>query len=253
MTFNIRYDNPDDGPSAWPLRKERVADVMQRADVIGVQEALKHQVSDLEAMLSDFTWIGVGRDDGVDQGEFAPIFYRTDLFQVVRSGTFWLSESPETPGSKSWDAAITRIVTWTQLKSLVSGNTFWLFNTHFDHRGREARRRSAKLLMKKVVELAGESTVLVTGDFNATPDTEVYATMTGNQLADACAPNTTLRLGPRGTFSGFEVNELTPTRRIDYVFASRLLSVQSCEAIIDVEDGRYVSDHIPVLITLGRQ
>ena len=250
MTFNVRYDNPDDGPSAWPFRKDRVARVMEQADIIGVQEALKHQVADLEALLPDYAWVGVGRDDGIDQGEFAPIFYRADRFQVDSSGTFWLSETPDVLGSKSWDAAITRIVTWALLRSSMSGDSLWLFNTHFDHRGEEARKHSAQLLMSRVNQMAGESTIMVTGDFNATPDSEVHGTMTVRRLADACASGTPTRSGPEGTFSGFEVRERAPTRRIDYVFVSHETDVDSCAAIVDVEDGRYVSDHLPVLISV---
>ena len=250
MTFNVRYDNPDDGPSAWPVRKERVARVMQQADIIGVQEALKHQVADLETLLPNYAWVGVGRDDGVDQGEFAPIFYRADRFEVDSSGTFWLSETPDVAGSKSWDAAITRIVTWALLRSSISGDTLWLFNTHFDHRGEEARKHSAQLLMSRVSQMVGESAVVVTGDFNAIPDSEVYDTMTEGQLVDACAPGTTVRSGPEGTFSGFLVRDRPPTRRIDYVLVGHRSDVRSCSTLVDVENGRYVSDHLPVLITV---
>ena len=250
MTFNVRYDNPDDGPSAWPFRKERVARVMEQADIIGVQEALKHQVADLEALLPDYAWVGVGRDDGIDQGEFAPIFYRADRFQVDSSGTFWLSETPGVPGSKSWDAAITRIVTWALLRSSISGDTLWLFNTHFDHRGEEARKHSAQLLMSRVSQMVGESAVVVTGDFNATPDSDVYDTMMAGSLVDPCALGTASRSGPEGTFSGFEVRDRAPDRRIDYVFVGHRTNVRTCAAIVDVVYDRYVSDHLPVMATI---
>ena len=186
----------------------------------------------------------------MSQGEFAPIFYRADRFRVTYSGTFWLSESPDVPGSKSWDAAITRIVTWALLGSSISTDTLWLFNTHFDHRGLEARKHSAQLLMSRVREMAAERAVVVTGDFNATTDSKVYETMTAGRLADVCASGTTIRSGPEFTFSGFEVGEPVPARRIDYVFASSEAYVLSCAAVVGIENGRYMSDHLAVLVTI---
>src|SRR6056297_2032192 len=149
MSYNIRYDNPDDGINAWPNRQDHVAEIMAdiySADIIGVQEALKHQLDDLQARMPGYSWVGVGRDDGRDKGEFSPIFYKTDRFDLIATNTFWLSQTPDRPGSRSWDAAITRIATWARLSDHESGREFYVINTHFDHRGEEARVKSAQLI-----------------------------------------------------------------------------------------------------------
>ena len=250
MAFNVRYDNPGDGPSAWPMRKERVAQVISQADIAGLQEVLHHQAGELEGLLDGYAWTGVGRTDGVDQGEYAPIFYRDDLLDLLDSGTFWLSETPEIPGSRSWDAAVTRIATWGLFRMRPSGDSLWVFNTHFDHRGQVARERSAELLMARIEEIAGDSPVVVTGDFNAAPDSQVYATMMGGHLVDTRLESQEAPAGPEGTWSGFVVRDDTPVRRIDYVFVSRHWTVLAYEAIVDIADDRYVSDHLPVLARL---
>lgn len=250
MAFNVRYDNPDDGPSAWPHRSGRVASVMEQASIVGVQEALHHQVMDLEGRLEGYGWIGVGRNDGIDQGEYAPIFYRSDMFDMLDSGTFWLSETPDVPGSRSWDAAITRIATWGLFRIKASGDSMWVFNTHFDHRGQVAREHSAELLMERIEKMVGSGRVVVTGDFNASPDTPVYATMTSGMLIDTRPMSKATPTGPEGTFSGFVIRDELPGRRIDYVFVSAPFDVLTYEAVVDVSDGRYVSDHLPVHVTL---
>jgi len=251
MTFNVRYDNPDDGPSAWPHRSVRVAAVMKQASVVGVQEALHHQVMELQGSLEDFAWIGIGRRDGESAGEYAPVFFRVGELDLLESGTFWLSETPDIPGSRSWDAAVTRIATWGQFIWRASGDTLWVFNTHFDHRGQQARQESARLLMQRIAAIADGGRVIVTGDFNAAPENPVYVTMTSGVLRDAYAASQEAPRGPEGTFSGFIADEEQFGRRIDYVFADSTFSVLSYEAVVDVEDGRYVSDHLPVVARLA--
>ncbi len=179
ITFNIRYNNPNDGEHAWPNRKERVASLIRfhQADLIGMQEVLKNQINDLESLLPGYSWIGVGRDDGKDAGEFSPIFYRTERFQLIDNGTFWLSETPDVIGSKSWDAAITRIANWAQFSDRNTSQTFLLLNTHFDHRGEQARSESAKLIVDHLQGLTAEYPIVVTGDFNVPPNSAAYATM----------------------------------------------------------------------------
>ncbi len=137
-----------------------------------MQEALHVQMNDLQKALPDFKYAGVGRTDGKQDGEYSAIFYNAKKLQLLESKTFWLSETPTVAGSKSWDAAITRIVTWAKFKDIESSKTFFVFNTHFDHIGKVARRESAKLLLKKINEIAGNSSVIITGDFNATPGDE---------------------------------------------------------------------------------
>ncbi len=248
MTFNIRYNNPNDGVHAWPHRKERVASVVRfhQADLVGMQEVLKGQVDDLEVMLPEYAWFGVGRDDGVAAGEYSPIFYRKDRFDLLDQATFWLSETPEVPGSKSWDAAITRIVTWGLFKDKTTGRTFYLFNTHFDHRGEQARTESARLILSKIDALAGEALSVVTGDFNVVPTTEAYRTMVG-RLADARDRTQAPPHGPEGTFSGFTVERDKVGRRIDYVFVHPSIAVARYGVLTDHWNGHFPSDHLPVL------
>lgn len=246
MSFNIRYDNPEDGPSAWPHRAEWVANEMTKADLIGVQEALAHQVNQLATQLSGYEWIGVGRDDGKDAGEFAPIFYKTGVFELLDTVTFWLSETPDVPGSRGWDAALPRIATAAYLSVRDTDVRFWVINTHFDHRGNQARLESAKLLTSNARIFAEEAPVLMLGDFNITPETEAYEVLTADLLQDARTVTKDPPEGPIGTFSGFLESESLPQARIDYVFVSSDWIVLSYEAVVAVSEGRYVSDHLPV-------
>ena len=157
MTFNIRYNTAADSLNAWPYRKDKVASqvLFHEAHILGVQEALHDQVVDLQQRLPQYKYAGVGRDDGKEKGEYSAIFYDTTRLQVLQTKTFWLSETPEVPGSKSWDAAITRIVTWIKFRDKKTKKIFFAFNTHFDHIGQVARRESAKILLQKVKEIAG--------------------------------------------------------------------------------------------------
>ena len=248
MTFNIRYNNPDDGEHAWPHRKERVASVIRfhGADLVGMQEALKGQIDDLEALLPAYAWIGVGRDDGAAAGEFSPIFYRKDRFELVEQATFWLSETPEVAGSKSWDAAITRIVTWGRFRDKRTGAVFFLFNTHFDHRGTQARTESARLLLARIDALAGDAPVVVTGDFNVEPTTEAYRVMVEG-MEDARHRSLTPPHGPDETYWGFTVETDEEGRRIDYIFVSPEIHVQHYGVLTDHWNGHFPSDHLPVL------
>ena len=171
MTFNIRYNNKNDSLNAWPYRKDNAASQIKfhNVHILGVQEALHEQVMDLSQSLSQYKHVGVGRDDGKAKGEYSAIFYDAARLKLLDSSTFWLSLTPEIPGSKSWDAAITRIVTWAKFTDLKTRKTFFVFNTHFDHIGKEARRESARLFRQKVKGIAGNSPVVITGDFNSKP------------------------------------------------------------------------------------
>ncbi len=246
MSFNIRFNNPDDGVHAWPNRKDRVAGLVRfhEADIVGMQEALLGQIRDLEARLPGYAWVGVGRDDGAEGGEFSPIFYRNDRLELLDDGTFWLSETPDEPGSVGWDAALPRIVTWARFRDRATNRTFVHFNTHFDHLGEEARRESARLLVRQVEAIAGDAPVVVTGDFNVTPDTEAYERLAA-ALEDA-ADAVDAPYGPEATFFGFEVTD-EPGRRIDYIFAKNGVEVRRYGVLSDQWRGRYPSDHLPVL------
>lgn len=250
MSFNIRYNTPDDAENAWPHRKDMVASVMRfhDADFAGLQEALLGQIEDLEARLPGYAWIGVGRDDGERAGEFTPIFYREERFDLEESDTFWLSETPDVPGSKSWDTAITRIATWGTFRDRRTGRRFVVLNTHFDHIGEEARAESARLIAERVEEF--DLPTVVTGDFNATPDSEPYRVLTaeGGELRDALSVSDVPHHGPTTTWNGFQAIE--PGRRIDFVFVSRDVEVVRHGILSETIDGRFPSDHLPVLTEL---
>ncbi len=262
MTYNIRYNNPGDGINAWPNRKDHVAEMIGKkanADLAGLQEALREQIDDLAARLPGYAWFGVGRDDGKDAGEFTPIFYRTDRFELLDHNTFWLSETPEVPGSKSWDAAITRIVTWGKFKEKASGIEFYHFNTHFDHIGRQARTESAKLVWKKIQELAPGRPVILTGDFNVPEKSEAYRVLTGatpeaasvSDLQDARYLSQSGHQGPTSTFVNADWTQTRePESKIDFIFVRKGMQVLSHKVMDDQYDGRFPSDHLPVVAEL---
>ena len=248
LSFNIRYNNPDDGEHAWPNRKGMVASVVRfhAADLIGMQEVLRSQIDDLTVLLPNYSWYGVARNDGKNSGEFSPIFYRRDRFQLLDSGEIWLSQNPDQIGSKSWDAALPRIATWVKFRDRESKQEFIHLNTHFDHRGEVARARSAELILDRLKTLSGNMPVVVTGDFNVPPESEAYATMT-SMLVDSKLESVSEPHGPEGTFGGFTVKVGDTGDRIDYVFVAEGAKVLRYAALSDQWDGRYPSDHLPVL------
>lgn len=246
MSFNIRYNEPRDGVNAWPNRKQKAADVIRfhKADLIGVQEAQIGQLRDLEKLLPDFAWCGVGRTDGKEDGEFSAILFRKSRFRLLETGTFWLSESPDKPGSMGWDAAYPRIVTWARFRDNRSKRTFVHFNTHFDHRGEKARIESAKLILAKITAIAGRLPYFLTGDLNVTEDTEAYKTLAAT-LKDARYTSTNGHFGGESTFSAFK--ELSPGMKIDYIFVQDGIMVREHGVLSDRWDGLWASDHLPVL------
>lgn len=253
MSYNIRFDNPQDGPNAWPHRKDMVANMFRfhNMDVVGTQEGLINQIEHLDEVLPDFDWVGLGRDDGARAGEFCAIFFRTDRFEKGRDGTFWLSETPDVPGSMGWDTAITRIVTWVELFDRVQQQTFFLFNTHYDHRGREARRNSSKLLLEKAVEIAGNNPVVIMGDLNALDNDDPYLVLADPdrgpvrlELFDGYYHNRYGHYGPSATWNGFrEISD----RRIDYIFATAHFEFVHHGILADQRNGLFPSDHLPVV------
>jgi endonuclease/exonuclease/phosphatase family metal-dependent hydrolase len=252
MSFNIRFDNPGDGLDAWSARRERVATTIRDSgvDILGVQEAQPHQLAELAAMLPELAWFGVGRNADLS-GEHSAIFYRRERFELIDSGTFWLSDTPQVAGSKGWDADYERIVTWGRLRDRLSGRAFHYFNTHFDHVGEISRRESARLLLRKVDEIAGpRGPVILTGDFNATPDSEPVGILTREGgFSDALARSETAPVGPDSTWNAFRAIE--PGRRIDFVFVRGAVSVRSHQIVDRTFDGRFPSDHLPVVAELG--
>lgn len=251
-TYNLRYDTAQDGPNAWSHRRDAVKALIRyhEFDVFGTQEGLAHQLADLD-VLPEYARVGVGRDDGKQAGEFVAIFYRKDRFRALRRGNFWLSETPDRP-SRGWDGkCCNRIVSWVELEPLQGAPSFFVFATHFDHEGVIARRESAKLLVRKIGEIAHDRPVICIGDFNTTPDSEPIDIMR-RALRDARESSRTPPYGPVGTFNGFRWDALLE-QRIDYIFVSRQIRVLRYATISDSLDGRYPSDHLPVVarIALG--
>jgi endonuclease/exonuclease/phosphatase family metal-dependent hydrolase len=258
MTFNIRLNTPEDALNAWPHRKTYAASMIQfhRADLVGLQEVLRNQLDDLTQLLPDYGWFGVGRDDGKDAGEFSTIFYRKDRCKVLEQSTFWLAEKTDKPG-KGWDANCYRVVTWGKFQDLKTGKVFYHFNTHFDHRGVIARRESAKLLLRRVAQFAGGFPVIVTGDFNSTPDSEPYQILTlglpenpAGKLVDTESISLYPHHGPQGTVSGWNFDNMSKNNTIDYVFVKNNVKSLRHGTLSDNFDGRFPSDHMPVLAEL---
>lgn len=251
MTFNIRYNNLNDGINAWIHRKDNAASqvLFHETHILGVQEALHDQILDLTLRLPRYKYVGVGRDDGKTKGEYSAIFYDTTRLKVLESQTFWLSETPSVAGSKSWDAAITRIVTWAKMQDKRTKKTFYVFNTHFDHIGKVARRESAKLLLAQVNKIAGTSKAIITGDFNAHPDDEpikvIVEPTNPLKLIDTKGLSKTGHYGPIGTGNGFTSKE-NSDQPIDYIFTNKKITVLQHATLSQTWGGLFSSDHFPV-------
>lgn len=249
LSYNVRYGTAKDGENHWDRRKDLCAAraVAFSPDLAGLQEALDFQNAHLREALGDYGQIGVAREDGKDKGEFTTILYRKERLQPLESGTFWLSETPEVAGSKSWDSSLPRIASWARFRDKKAGGREFLYvNTHFDHRGPKARLESAKLLRAFVEKRGPAAPVIVTGDFNAGPGSEPYKALVGT-LVDSWLvlhPEP-----PEGTAHGFTGKATTP--RIDWILCSPSFEVK--EATIDRyhEGGRYPSDHFPVSAVLS--
>jgi len=250
MSFNIRLSVESDKENAWTERKADVAELLMyyHPDFFGVQEALPEQMRDMKASLNNYSYVGVGRDDGKEKGEFSALFYDTEKLQVVKSGTFWLSETPEKP-SKGWDAAYNRVCTYAVFKDKKSKKEFLAMNIHFDHVGNVARVKSSELILKKAKELNPKNLPLVlSGDFNLTEDTEPIQILSKN-LEDTFYKAEKKHYGPAGTFTGFNISEV-PKERIDYIFVKGF-KIKSHRHINDRRENLlYPSDHFPVLVDL---
>lgn len=249
MSFNIRYNNKNDGINAWPNRIEMVNGLLKfhEPDIFGLQEALFDQIMDIENGLSGYEWFGVGRDDGIKRGEFSPIFFNKAKFILIENGHFWLSENCEKPGL-GWDAACNRIVTWGRFQSKVTGKQFLAFNTHFDHRGDEARKNSAFLIRDKIKEISKDQgiPVVLTGDFNLQPESDPINLIKGF-MKDSREVTETEPYGPVGTFTSFNWN--APMEgRIDYIFVQGPIKVLKYAVLTDAKEQRFPSDHLPVFV-----
>ena len=254
MTFNIRLDLESDGANAWPYRKEMVAALIRREkpDLLGTQEVLLHQKQYLETALPGYTFVGVGRDDGAQGGEFSPLAWRSDRFELLQSGTFWLSPTPDTPG-KGWDAAYPRVATWAVLRDRSTGRTIRALNTHFDHVGTVARANAARMIAEWVASGPAPGTpAIVMGDFNAAPGSAPYqilAVTVRSGLTDARTITRTAPYGPPGTFTAFDI-AAAPGAPIDHVFVTGDFAVEAYAVLTQHWEGRLPSDHYPVVVDL---
>lgn len=266
MTFNIRFDNPADGINAWPARRSLVAEVIRSAapDLVGLQEAQRHQLDDLAVALrstTPYVEIGVGRDDGATGGEYSPLLYRAERLTVVESGTFWLSPTPEVPGSTGWGNHVPRICTWARFEDRRSGRRFYAFNSHFDHESAEARARAAEAIAARIAARPHKDPVFVMGDLNATEDDDVVRYLVGavarprsgeDPSPPAPALADTYRVvhpnGAAGTFNGW--GKETSEKKIDYILAAPPPATQVLAATIDraMPGGRFPSDHYPLTV-----
>lgn len=248
-TYNIRYDGHTDLANDWVERKVPISQFVLKnnINIIGFQEVLHNQLLDLHALLPNYKHVGVGRDDGKTQGEYAPIFYDSTRFIALQSGTFWLSPTPQIP-SKGWDAALNRICTYVLLKEINGGELTWVFNTHFDHIGVEARLHSAELILDQIAELlqAQDAPVLLIGDFNM-ENSDVGIELIRASYKDLTCSMRHTELCSAPTFNGFTATT-SDDKRIDYIFGSdQIIPLKSL--VIETPFGRgFPSDHFPVLV-----
>lgn len=253
MSFNIRYDNPEDSLDNWQYRKDRAANAIRfyDADIVGTQEVLHNQLQDLKERLPQYTAIGVARDDGKEDGEYNVLFFKTDRFDNLESGTFWLSETPEEP-SLGWDGACRRVATWARLRDRESGKELLTLNTHLDHVGKVARREGINLIFQKVNELSQGAPVVVTGDFNSDPGSDVIAHITNPEDSNHLTNTRDVAevvYGPSWSWHDFGKLPYQYRPLIDYVFVRGDVDVERFGVLAETENEQFLSDHAPVLAT----
>ena len=244
-TFNIRLP-ADKTPNSWAERAPKCRALIENRgfDLMGLQEAMWSQIQDLLQM-EGWAFVGVCRDDGKQKGEASCIFYKKDRFEVLDSGTFWLSETPEMPGSKSWETACTRVCTWADMKDRKTGKTFVYFNTHLDHVSKEAREKGMELIIRRMKEKTQGRAAFLTGDMNAyASDVSVQTALA--VLRDSKAVSRTPHTGPDVTFNSFKYKANPQGQAIDYIFVSDGIDVLTHATLNDSENNLYPSDHFPV-------
>nr|WP_053989900.1 endonuclease/exonuclease/phosphatase family protein [Mangrovimonas sp. TPBH4] len=249
MSYNIKLDYPKEGKNSWANRKPFFINQLKfyEPDVLGVQEAMPNQMKDMESLLPGYNHVGVGRDDGKDEGEYSAIFYKKDKLKVLESSTFWLSQTPDKV-SMGWDAVCNRVCTYALFENKTTKQKFWMFNTHFDHVGEMARKNSAILILEKIKELNKNNyPVVLSGDFNMESEHESVQYIT-KSLNDSKAV-ATVAFGPEGTFNGFHFEEPV-TKRIDFIFTSKNITVEKYAVLSDNWNLQYPSDHFPVLVQM---
>ncbi len=248
MTFNVRYPAPGDGPNQWEHRRDLLVATIHEhnPDIFGTQELFHHQGQYIVEKAPEYTWFGVSRR-GNQQDEHMGVFYKGGKLKLVESGNFWLSETPDTPGSMSWNVSLPRMVTWGLFERKVDGRRFYFYNTHFPHRREdaEARVRCAQVIMSRIGALPKDIAFILTGDFNAPAGGDVYKALAGLQDAWETAGS---RSGPQATYNGFRGSTDGP--RIDWILYRGALKALHAQTVTKNENGRYPSDHYPVLAVL---
>ena len=250
MSFNLRYDNPNDAENCWGNRKGEVVQLIDslHPDIFGIQEGLFHQLEYINGQLTDYTYVGVGRDDGKEKGEFAAIFYDSLAFSLIETTTFWLSSTPDRV-SVGWNASMERICTYGAFINNNTNDSLFIFNCHFDHIGEISRNMSAKLILNKIKEFGlSKNSVVVMGDLNSEPQDEPIQTLR-EELDDAIEISEQPHYGLQGTFNSFDTTSIA-TKRIDYIFTKNMI-VRSHRHIDYKRKNRlYFSDHFPVLVEI---
>jgi endonuclease/exonuclease/phosphatase family metal-dependent hydrolase len=252
MTFNIRIAAAKDGPDAWPLRRELLFQTIDQfdPDLLGTQEVQPSQADALREHLKGYEMVGLPREDGKTTGERSAVFFKSDRFEKVKEGTFWLSPTPDVPGSKGWDAMFPRVCSWAELRDRkASGRPIVFFNTHWDHKGVTARAESAKVMRAKVTEIAGDKPVIITGDFNAAHDSAPHKEMLAGGFVEAFAETHPQPTTQDFTFHGF-TGKNAHAKRIDWILRSNAFQTKSAAIDRTNDHGRYPSDHFPVTAVL---
>ncbi len=275
-TYNMRYANHDDSANGngWGQRYPVICQLIRfhEWDIFGTQECKYHQLTDLADSLSGFAWLGIGRDDGKKEGEFSAIFYRKERFELLTKGDFWLSDTTDRP-NRAWDAALPRICSWGRFRDKKTGFVFYFFNLHMDHIGVKARAESARLVLKKVEELAGSQPVIVTGDFNVDQRSEPYKLINTSGILRDAYDLSPIRYALNGTFNNFQPDRKTDSR-IDHIFLSSVFTARRYGILTDSYRGpqtdtttaslatatgeknraftsREPSDHFPVMVEVS--
>jgi len=250
ISYNIRYDNNWDVENSWKIRRKKISQILIQysPSIVGIQEGLLNQVQYIDSSLINYDYVGVGRDDGKEKGEFCAIYFDTTRYVLLKNSTFWLSETPDTI-SVGWDAALERICTYGLFKDRITRKAFWVFNTHFDHIGIIAREKSSELILKKINKINRQSLpVILMGDFNSIPNSPPVKEII-TELSDALQISMEKLHGPRGTFNGFN-EDLPIEQRIDYIFTNKLKVLSYTHINDRLDNNRHISDHLPVMIKI---